>query len=431
VPDRRRGASSRPTPRPRPSGHLHVRGYLDSWTGYGQIAERVGFGLRDAAGVELSWGAIKLDQKYFPTHPDILANLRDAPPPGANVLQIATPLTQPVEGFPTFCATMWEADRINMQAVAQVNRAAAVMVPCRHNEVAFRESGVTRPIYVVPMGYDQDVYYDKDDFRDDGPFVFGCAGRMGHGGIRKNISALSYAFYKAADKMPDAVLICKIWEDCHLTVPDHPRIVVDRRPLRPVGLADWLRNLNVYVNASRGEGFGMIGIQGMAVGRPMIAAPWSATVDFWSAPEHGWELPFNLEPAGEFYVDGSGSRWAVPTEDGMIEAMLTAYNDRDECKRRGKAAAQQTLGFSWSRCVAGIKAAMEAEGFLPRPPEPSAADLVRSLTDEQRAAIEGCSSRYEATSCCGPRTACKHGRIRSNSTATEDCAKCVLSNADR
>jgi glycosyltransferase involved in cell wall biosynthesis len=367
VPDRRRGASPRPTPRPRLSKLLHVRGYLDSWTGYGQIAERVGFGLRDAAGVELSWGAIKLDQKYFPTHPDILANIRDAPPPGANVLQIATPLTQPVEGFPTAVLSMWECDRINMQAAAQLNRAAVVVVPCRHNERAFRDSGVTVPIRVVPMGLDTSIYKDEGDYPMTGRFKFGAAGRMGHGGTRKGLAFAAECFAKVAHRMPEAELYLKIWPDCHISVPDHPRIFLDRSLLNPLALCYWLARLNCYLNPSKGEGWGMIGHQAMAVGRPMIASPASATVDFWSAPEYGWSVDFDVEKAGEFYVDGSNSNWAAPREDAFIAAMLEAYNDREECRRRGKAAAEYAAEFPWSRTACGVKTVLTEFGFLEKP----------------------------------------------------------------
>lgn len=56
------------------------------------------------------------------------------------------------------------------------------------------------------------------------------------------------------------------------------------------------------------------------------------------------------------------------------------------------------------------------------------AELVRSLTDAQAAAIEACPARYEDTvaGCCGPQTRCRHNRIRSNATASVDCAKCQL-----
>jgi glycosyltransferase involved in cell wall biosynthesis len=380
-----RGPGNTPTPRPRPSGHLHVRGYLDSWTGYGQIAERVGFGLRDAAGVELSWGAIKLDQTYFPTHPDILANLRDAPPPGANVLQIATPLTQPIEGFPCAVLSMWEADRINAQAAAQLNRAAVVVVPCRHNEKAFRDSGVTVPIRVVPMGIDTEVYYDRDDFDMDGPFVFGAAGRQSHGGKRKALMDVAACFIKLAEKMPDACLNLKIFPDCDMgPVPTHPRIKLTRTPMLPWEMANWYRSLTCYTTLSRGEGWGMQTHQSMSVGRPVIAIPYSGTADFWT-PGSGWPVAFSIQPAREFY-EGCGANWAEYDEESACEAMLAAYNDRDECRRRGKVAAARAAEFPWRRTAEGVREALTEFGFLAGP-EPDLPPLATRAANYAKAQI--------------------------------------------
>jgi hypothetical protein len=58
-------------------------------------------------------------------------------------------------------------------------------------------------------------------------------------------------------------------------------------------------------------------------------------------------------------------------------------------------------------------------------------ELVRSLTDLQRAAVESCGHRREVDRCCGPATYCDLGRIETSATATADCARCVTADLPR
>jgi glycosyltransferase involved in cell wall biosynthesis len=173
-------------------------------------------------------------------------------------------------------------------------------------------------------------------------------------------------FIKLADKMPDAFLNLKIFPDCDMgPVPTHPRIKLTRTPMLPWEMANWYRSLTCYTTLSRGEGWGMQTHQSMSVGRPVIAIPYSGTADFWT-PGSGWPVAFSIQPAREFY-EGCGANWAEYDEESACEAMLAAYNDRDECRRRGKVAAARAAEYPWSRTACGVEAAMREFGFLPKP----------------------------------------------------------------
>jgi glycosyltransferase involved in cell wall biosynthesis len=371
-----------PAIRPRPSLALHVRGYLCPWQGLGQIAEHVGRGLEKAVpGLSVTWASLHPDRPEIP---------REAPaPPGANVLQVVVPETEPIAGHATTSLAMWESSRIGPKAAECLNRSSLVVTPCTFNERVFRESGVTVPIRVVPMGVDPGIFFD-DGAWPDGMFIFGVAGRLKHGGLRKNLSWAAQQFVRVADLMPNARMVVKATPGDDVSgVPCHPRITVDTGRLDLPGMAAWLRSIHCYINSARGEGWGLIGAESLAVGRPMIAAPWSATVDFWSAPEMGWSVDYSLAPAIDenlrFYAD-QGALWAVPDADSFVAALLAAYRDRDECRRRGRAGARRMLGFSWARTVAGVRAALEEFGFLPRP-EPELPPLASRAANYARAQV--------------------------------------------
>ncbi|MBL8867228.1 MAG: hypothetical protein JNK93_16855, partial [Planctomycetia bacterium] len=80
--------------------------------------------------------------------------------------------------------TMWETDRIDPAHAATLNRARVVIVPSRWGAECFRDSGVTAPIEVVPLGYDPLVFHPTREPKV-GPVVFGTAGALSAGGLRK------------------------------------------------------------------------------------------------------------------------------------------------------------------------------------------------------------------------------------------------------
>lgn len=351
-----------PTGEPIPAdAWLHAE-HLASWTGYGQIGLHVAEGLA-ARGLRVAVTSRVDDETFGPLPAWVTESRRRFDPTTQPVvLQLGTPTMRLLDrpGLRVVAFTMWEVDRLPPKAVEGLNRAAAVVVPCLHNRDVLWESGVTVPVFVVPMGVDAEVYRRTDD-PPMSPFVFGCAGRTSHGGCRKNLEGVARAFALEADAMPDARLEVKCWSDDTLRgMPDHPRISINRTPMAPPELAAWYRSLSVYVTASRGEGFGLQSIQAMAVGRPVIAVPWSATVDFWDA-SCGWPIPYRLGPAGDFYT-GYGAKWANPDEARLRRAMRMAYTDRAAVVRKGRAAARRAAEYPWVRTAAGIAEVLAAVG---------------------------------------------------------------------
>jgi glycosyltransferase involved in cell wall biosynthesis len=350
------GWPRRPPVPPRPVD-LVLRAYLAADTGYGQIAEWYGRTL-EAAGVRVGYEPISRSEPYHPLPPWVAERVGGSA--AAPVLQVAVPATPPPPGRRVAVATMWESDGLDAHAVACLNAAELVVVPCRFNAESFRRAGVTRPVAVVPLGVDPAVF--RPTLRPPGgPFRFGCAGRMAHGGMRKGLRDALAAFLAAFPGDEAVELSVKVHPDCDLADPGHPRVSFDRRALLPGGMAAWLAGLDVYVCPSRGEGWGLITLQAMAVGRPVIAAPWSGTADFFDA-RHGWALAYDLAPAGEFYA-GLGN-WAVPRQGSLVGALRAAFEHPGECRAKGAAAATRAAEFPWERTGRELLAALRGCGLV-------------------------------------------------------------------
>ncbi len=133
---------------------LVFRGHANSYSGYGQhstaFCQQV-----EKAGIPVRWEAIDRADSLIPLDPWVASRIVTSPAGGPR-LQSSPPQLPLAPG--DVILTMREATRIGATMVANLNRARGVIVPC--DEVArwFRESGVTAPIAVVPLGYDAEVF---------------------------------------------------------------------------------------------------------------------------------------------------------------------------------------------------------------------------------------------------------------------------------
>jgi len=113
-------------------------------------------------------------------------------------------------GYRTVCCgsvTVLETDRIPADWVAAANRMDEVWVPSTFNRETFRNSGVTRPIHIVPLGVDPDYFHPEiHSRRPTGAFTFLSVFEWGE---RKAPEILLRAFNEEFHRRENVVLICK------------------------------------------------------------------------------------------------------------------------------------------------------------------------------------------------------------------------------
>lgn len=259
--------------------------------------------------------------------------------------------------------TMWETDRIDPTHAATLNRARLVIVPSRWGAECFRDSGVTVPIEVVPLGYDPLVFHPTREPKT-GPVVFGTAGALSAGGLRKNVHRVVELFRRAFPAEPDVRLRVKITPNCPpFEIDADPRIDVLRANLPYADLAAWNRSLDVYVNASFAEGFGLHLLEAMACGVPLVSTHSSGLTEFFDQST-GFVLPHTLVATRNEYYHG---RWADPDDDALIAALRRVRADRGEAAVLGEAAAARAKRFTWRDTGRQLLAALHQHGLLGSP----------------------------------------------------------------
>lgn len=340
---------------------------INSYTGYGLHAIQVARDL-DKFGAYTSIRPIRAEESFGASIPaDIRMKFVSGPQPEPWELLLYPPNMVPTPGKKTAYFTMWESSRLPATGVPVLNKAELVIVPCVWNATTFSASGVNVPIRVVPLGINTSIF----NFRPLNPpyavtgerelYVFGAAGRLAHGGVRKGLNEVIDLFQKAFPDNPDVRLRIKCYPDCPITKRDDPRIDYTAAHLSEQQLADWFSSLNCFVSAARGEGWGLMQMQAMAIGRPLISVNFGGVAEFFK-PGTGYPVDYKLEPSKHLYA-GCGV-WAEPIEESFIAAMRRAYTVREEAFAFGSAAAEAVREFSWENANRKLAEVLREVGAL-------------------------------------------------------------------
>jgi len=249
----------------------------------------------------------------------------------------------------TVAFTMWETETLPAKSVAELNRCGRVIVPSVWGERCFRENGVIVPIDVVPLGHDPETFSTRSPATG---IVFGTAGALDDGGLRKNVQRTIELFRNAFPNDPDVRLRVKITP---ASPPVHthgdPRIDVVAESLTSSELAEWYGSLSAFVNASFGEGFGLHLLEAMACGRPLISTTFGGVGAFFDSTV-GYEVKSRMVEARNGIYTGN---WADPDDDGMIVAMRAVRSDPRTAMELGFRAAERARAFTWERTVRRLR----------------------------------------------------------------------------
>ncbi|MBW7474375.1 glycosyltransferase [Paenibacillus oenotherae] len=262
--------------------------------------------------------------------------------------------------------TMLEVDGLPADWVNQANGMDEVWVPSAFNLATFRNSGVHRPIHVMPLGVDTNYYHPGiRGKRFSEKFTFLSVFEWGE---RKAPEMLLRTFAKVFGHRNDVLLVCKIINnDPTIDVPSEIRklrlgaaasnvIVLHNDKIPSSWMSSLYRSADCFVLPTRGEGWGMPVMEAMACGLPVITTNWSAQTDFIN---EGNSYPIHVKklvPAQarcHYYTD---FRWAEPDASHLAHLMEHAAGNRTEAAAKGAQAAHDIASrFTWEHAAQRIK----------------------------------------------------------------------------
>lgn len=268
--------------------------------------------------------------------------------------------------------TMLEVDGFPHEWVRQGNEMDEVWVPTRFNQEGFRNSGLKRPIHTIPLGVDTDYFHPglKAHPNPMGEYVFLSNFEWGE---RKEPWLLLKAFNDVFSAREPVRLVCKIInKDPAVRVREEIRKLELKESGGKISflfnlefpyyqLGSFYRSADCYISAGRGEGWDMPLMEAMACGLPSIATDWGAHTEF---VHSGIAYPLQAHrtiPAVAKCPYYEGFRWADPDPGHLRHLLRHVYENREEARAVGAAAAREMAQmWSWGNSAARIAERVEA-----------------------------------------------------------------------
>lgn len=251
--------------------------------------------------------------------------------------------------------TMYEAWPAPPDWVAVMNRSRGVWAPSTWVRDLFVESGVTQPVLVGGYGVDTEFFRFASRKGRDGPFRVLAWGR----GLisRKNLLTAAKVFDAAG--LPDAVMEIKVNADDNVAKDGSiglPNVTVRKADWSIFQVVSWLQSGDVLLYLSSGEGFGLMPLEAMATGLPVICAANSGMLDY-LRDDIALTVPCGLMQRSVLYEKrfGHDARMYLPDFDVAVAQLRWAYDHREDAYTIGQRAAQM-VATDWTWRKAGDRA---------------------------------------------------------------------------
>lgn len=251
------------------------------------------------------------------------------------------------------CFTMYETDKIPETMAMYLGLYDKIIVPCDHNVELF--SKYHKNVAKVQEGVDFNLFKPTKVPRSD-RFQFRCGGSLW---LRKGIDIVIEAFKKL--NLPDADLRIKVTPKAG-GVPDHvhgDNIYVDREWMTDEEQVRWFAEADCFVAPARGEGWGLIPMQTIAMGIPTIMSLTSGHLEF-------CDLATGTVPCGRSQSH-LGGWWDEPDLDALVDQMREHYENHSQKKKQAAKNAVAIKRFTWDAAVAQLLEAVPEGTLLKNP----------------------------------------------------------------
>lgn len=268
-----------------------------------------------------------------------------------------------------FCTTL-ESTLISKSRMQLMNKCDCVIVPSRWNEQILASNDIQVPVFRCPESVDEGVFHYRR-YPENPQMRIGTAGNVFiKGDKRKGFEKVIAAFQAAFGKASDVRLSIKTTPSCDIKVDDF-RIEVISTMLPPEHLSDWYAGLDLFVSASRGEGWGRMPHEAMATGRAVMSCNAGGSRDFIHS---GCGYLINckeVQSTGPY--EGAGT-WFDADFDHMVESMMVAREHwmSGKLEQLGKSASRRVSKFSQKSCAKTLEKILLDRGAINESAKPSA-----------------------------------------------------------
>lgn len=216
---------------------------------------------------------------------------------------------------PRVAVTMFESTQLPPGWSDVLNACDAVIVPSHWLVDVFRDSGVTTPLHVIPLGISTQFRFTPRQPQT--PYTFLAIGDRGR---RKGWHIAGGAFNLAFGDDPNYRLILKSRPGSLPFTVTNPNVQVIEREMTDRQLAKLYAQADAMIFPTAGEGFGLPPREFVKTGGVAIATNWGGTAD----DLHRWGLPIQYRLT-EAWPDDDRMRglgqWAEPDADDLARTL--------------------------------------------------------------------------------------------------------------
>jgi glycosyltransferase involved in cell wall biosynthesis len=271
------------------------------------------------------------------------------------------------------CFATFETFEPPQRWIEVLNGEDAVICPSEFNVKIFRNAGVTKPIHHIPHCIDLDLYNPGvKPLQTDERFTFLFFSTWKK---RKGYAQLLEAWMKEFDIHDNVRLLIKtdryttankeISEMKHmlgLEKKELAPISFEGRVLSEIELPKVFKSADCLICPTLGEGFGLPGLQCMALGVPVAITNFSGCTDY--ANENTATL---IEPDGHIIyneMDGiaqfRNKKWSHITVDSVRSTMRYVLNNPEVIEKRKQAGFEMSKNFSYQVIAEKFKTLVES-----------------------------------------------------------------------
>lgn len=254
---------------------------------------------------------------------------------------------------------IWETDKLPPIFAENCEKMDELWTASEDNAQAIRNSGVTKPVYVIPEAVD--VTLDPKTVKPyktkaDGKFTFYSIFEWTE---RKNPDALLRAYWTEFGRKDNVALVIKTYLDnfsvanrleisqaigaikSSLKLDYYAPVYMYRELMQRDQVYRFHKSFNCFISTHRGEGWGIPQMEAMLMGKPIISTGYCGIHEYISDRIDGLLIPYNMKPV----ENTRNKQWYLPDQNwadvdltDVRERMRYMYDHQAESVEIGKRA---------------------------------------------------------------------------------------------